>query len=160
MGWNYLSIPKLQRCSRWSLGINKWFHHTLYRACDYLSMLGLKETKPQQYKALTVYLIPGISFTSLFILNVTHLINKSVCIWIIVVSMHAYTMNMFIITFKDTSAIWKYITYHSDHTNDVDIIYLTIFGLQNKMMEMYLIIMDTRNHWWPLNAIFQVESKI
>ena len=42
MGWNYLSIPKLQRCNRWGLGIDKWFHLTLYRSCDYLSMLGLK----------------------------------------------------------------------------------------------------------------------
>ena len=42
MGWNYLSIPKLQRCNRWSLGMDKWFHPTLYWACDYLSMLGLK----------------------------------------------------------------------------------------------------------------------
>ena len=41
MGWNYLSIPKLQRCNRWSLGMDKWFHPTLYHACDYLSMLGL-----------------------------------------------------------------------------------------------------------------------
>ena len=23
MGWNYLSIPKLQRCNRWSLGMDK-----------------------------------------------------------------------------------------------------------------------------------------
>ena len=42
MGWNYLSIPKLQRCNRWSLGMDKLFHRTLYQACDYLSMLGLK----------------------------------------------------------------------------------------------------------------------
>ena len=42
MGWNYLSIPKLQRCNRWSLGMDKLFHPTHYRACDYLSMLGLK----------------------------------------------------------------------------------------------------------------------
>ena len=42
MGWNYLSIPKLQRCNRWSLGTDKKFHLTLYQACDYLSMLGLK----------------------------------------------------------------------------------------------------------------------
>ena len=42
MGWNYLSFPKLQRCNRWSLGMDKWFHPTLYQACDYLSMLGLK----------------------------------------------------------------------------------------------------------------------
>ena len=42
MGWNYISIPKLQRCNRWSLGMDKYFHSTLYWACDYLSMLGLK----------------------------------------------------------------------------------------------------------------------
>ena len=42
MGWNYLSIPKLQRLHRWSLGMDKYFHLTLYRACDYLCMLGLK----------------------------------------------------------------------------------------------------------------------
>ena len=39
--WNYLSIPKLQRLHRWSLGMEKWFHPTLYRACDYLSILEL-----------------------------------------------------------------------------------------------------------------------
>ena len=37
MGWNYLSIPKLQRCNRWSLEMD-----TLYNGCNYLSMLGLK----------------------------------------------------------------------------------------------------------------------
>ena len=42
MGWNYLSIPKLQRCNRWSLGMDMQFHLTLYQACNYLSMLGLK----------------------------------------------------------------------------------------------------------------------
>ena len=42
MGWNYLSIPKLQRCSRWSLGMDKWFHPTLYNGCNYLSILCLK----------------------------------------------------------------------------------------------------------------------
>ena len=44
MGWDYLFIPKLQRCNRWSLGMDTWFHPTLYRACDYLSVLGLKLT--------------------------------------------------------------------------------------------------------------------
>ena len=42
MGWNYICIPKLQRCSCWSLGMYKQFYLTLYWACDYLSMLGLK----------------------------------------------------------------------------------------------------------------------
>ena len=42
MGWNYLSIPKLQRLHHWSLGMDKLFHPTLLWACNYLSMLGLK----------------------------------------------------------------------------------------------------------------------
>ena len=42
MGWNYLSIPKLQRLHRWSLGMDRQFHSTLYNGCYYLSMLGLK----------------------------------------------------------------------------------------------------------------------
>ena len=42
MGWNYLSVPKLQRLHRWSLGMDKLFHPTLYNGCDYLSMLGLR----------------------------------------------------------------------------------------------------------------------
>ena len=42
MEWNDLSIPKLQRCNCWSLGMDKSFHPTLYCACDYLCMLGFK----------------------------------------------------------------------------------------------------------------------
>ena len=42
MGWNYLSIPKLQRLHRWSLGMDKLFHPIHYNGCNYLSMLGLK----------------------------------------------------------------------------------------------------------------------
>ena len=42
MGWNYLSIPKLQRWNRWSLGMDKKFHSTLSWACNCFSMLGLK----------------------------------------------------------------------------------------------------------------------
>ena len=42
MEWNYLYIPKLQRLHRWILGMDKQFHPTHYRTCDYLSMLGLK----------------------------------------------------------------------------------------------------------------------
>ena len=36
--WNNLFIPKLQRCNRWCLGMDKLFHVTLY--CDYFSMVG------------------------------------------------------------------------------------------------------------------------
>ena len=42
MGWNYLSIPKLQWCSHWNLGMDKPFHPTHYNGCNCLSMLGLK----------------------------------------------------------------------------------------------------------------------
>ena len=42
MGWNNLSIPKLQRLHRWSLGMDKLFHPTSYNGCNHLSMLGLK----------------------------------------------------------------------------------------------------------------------
>ena len=42
MGWNYLSIPNLQRSNRWSLRMDRYFHLTLYKACTYLSMLGWK----------------------------------------------------------------------------------------------------------------------
>ena len=42
MGWNYLSIPKLQRLHRCSLGMDTQFHPTLYWACNSFSMLGLK----------------------------------------------------------------------------------------------------------------------
>ena len=64
MGWNYLSIPRLQRCIRWSLGIDKYFHPTLYWACDYLSMVGLKlnhaETGLQGPVESCHYVIEGI----------------------------------------------------------------------------------------------------
>ena len=42
MGWNYLSIPKLQHCHRWYLGMDKYFQPTLYWTYDYLFMLALK----------------------------------------------------------------------------------------------------------------------
>ena len=42
MGCNYLSLPKHQRCNRWSLEMDKWFHPTLYNGCNHLSLPGLK----------------------------------------------------------------------------------------------------------------------
>ena len=42
MGWNYLSIPKLQRLHCWSLGINIYFIPTYCNGCNYSSMLRLK----------------------------------------------------------------------------------------------------------------------
>ena len=42
MGWNYLCILKLQLCNRRSLEKDTLYHPTLYWACLYLSMLGLK----------------------------------------------------------------------------------------------------------------------
>ena len=40
--WNYFSIPKVQRCFRLSLRIEKLLRSTLYWVCDYLFMLGLQ----------------------------------------------------------------------------------------------------------------------
>ena len=42
VGWNYLSIPKLQLFHCWSFGMDRSLHPTLYRTCNYLSILGLK----------------------------------------------------------------------------------------------------------------------
>ena len=42
MRWNYLPVPKLQWLYRWSLGMDKQYHPTLYNGCNYLSMLGSK----------------------------------------------------------------------------------------------------------------------
>ena len=42
MGWYCLSVPKLQRCKRWCLGMDKQYHPTLYWTCNYLSMIGSK----------------------------------------------------------------------------------------------------------------------
>ena len=39
--WKYISVPSLQWCSHWSLGMDKSFHLTFYWTC-YLPMLGLK----------------------------------------------------------------------------------------------------------------------
>ena len=38
MEWNYLSIPKLQRCNRWSFVMDKSFHRTLYWPCNNVFM--------------------------------------------------------------------------------------------------------------------------
>ena len=41
MGWNNVSIPKLQRYNRWSLGMDKYFIPHFTWAFNYLSMAGL-----------------------------------------------------------------------------------------------------------------------
>ena len=42
MGWNYLSIPKVQQCNRWIQGMDNWWHSTLYDGFHHLTMLGFK----------------------------------------------------------------------------------------------------------------------
>ena len=42
VGWNCLSIPKLQWLHHWSLGMDTSFYPTLYNGWNYSSMLGLK----------------------------------------------------------------------------------------------------------------------
>ena len=50
VGSNYLSIPKLQRCNRLSLGKDKQFHPILFWPCDYLAMLRFKLTHVRKMK--------------------------------------------------------------------------------------------------------------
>ena len=64
MEWYYISIPKLQRCNRWSLWIYKSFHPTLYRTWDYLSILRLKlihvnKTGPSDVKIMILFVTKG-----------------------------------------------------------------------------------------------------
>ena len=40
VGWNCLSIPRLQWCNHWILGMGKYSRATFYWTCDYLSKLG------------------------------------------------------------------------------------------------------------------------
>ena len=52
--WNYLSIPKLERFYRWSLGMDT----TLYYGCTYFSMLGILRSQHQMgsvYNPLSHY---------------------------------------------------------------------------------------------------------
>ena len=42
LGWNFLSIPKLQRLHRWSLRMDNQFHPTLCNVCDYLCMMDVQ----------------------------------------------------------------------------------------------------------------------
>ena len=39
-------VYQLQRCDCWRLGMDKWFHPTLYNGYNYLSTLGFKLVKP------------------------------------------------------------------------------------------------------------------
>ena len=42
--WEEITYPFLNfnGSNRWNLGMDKWFHPTVYNGCNYLSMLGLK----------------------------------------------------------------------------------------------------------------------
>ena len=79
VGLNYLCIPNLdlQRYNHWYLGIDKQFHPTFYRACDYLSMLGLKlfhfiKSDPSsQIKLTLVWLQCGMYTLMWFLITMT-----------------------------------------------------------------------------------------
>ena len=65
VGWNYLSSPKLQRCSCWSLGMNMWFHPTLNWACNDLTIpfnkIVFSWNEPEQTRWFNwVYLLTSI----------------------------------------------------------------------------------------------------
>ena len=62
--WKYLFIPKLQRCSRWSLGTDKYFHSILYWACDYLFMpiINVSKRGPRNYIKQCYLSMLGLTF--------------------------------------------------------------------------------------------------
>ena len=70
MGWHYLSIPKLQRCNRWSLGMDTLFHPTHYNGCNYLSVLRLK----------LIHVIKGANGVVLDILSNPELFRRLPCL--------------------------------------------------------------------------------
>ena len=61
VGWNYLSITKLQRCNRCSLGIDKLCHFTRYNGCNYLTMMGLKLNRVNKRRHKAQYSLPNLS---------------------------------------------------------------------------------------------------
>ena len=69
MGWNYLSIPKLQQGTRWSL-MEKWIHHTLYNGCNDLSMHGLNLIYVSKRSLWTYTLRYAYFCVSIYILTV------------------------------------------------------------------------------------------
>ena len=84
MGWNYLSIPKLQRLYRLSLGMDKYFHPTLYWACDYLSMLGLKLNHvSKRGHSRQCYVMPKIEHQSISS-HLSYLINSDIELYAII----------------------------------------------------------------------------
>ena len=72
------SIPKLQRCHRWILGMDKWFHATLYNGCNDLFMvrwklihvceMGPRSSITSAKQSIILYIFDGIySITIYFI---------------------------------------------------------------------------------------------
>ena len=59
VGWNYLSISKLQRPNRWYLGDDNLFHPAFYYGWNYLSMMVLKLIHDIVKRA------PGVPFTNI-----------------------------------------------------------------------------------------------
>ena len=61
MGWNYLSIPKLQWIHRWGLEMDTSFHPVRYDWCNYLAILGwLNLHHVSKTCSWSVAVIPGV----------------------------------------------------------------------------------------------------
>ena len=67
---NNLSILKLQRLHRWSLGMGKYFHPTHHNGCNYLSILGIKLNRVRKRGHSLAGPIRTRSFMSNQIINV------------------------------------------------------------------------------------------
>ena len=116
VGWNYLSIPKLQRCKfGGSLEMDKWFHPTLYNVCNYVSMLGLKlihvnKSGPCRYQKSLSY--------------VTRHIGMYYCATVLQYRMLSYSVN------KVVRHLWRKGAWHSTGVQFAFVIWTTAASMQ------------------------------
>ena len=80
MRWICLSIPKLQWCSHWCLGLDKWLHPARYIRGIYLSILEMGLWGPWRSRATVIWQKDVhkkvlLSFASWYVLEHTILFN-------------------------------------------------------------------------------------
>ena len=129
MEWNNLSIPKLQRFHRWSLGMDKYFHPTLCNGCNYLPMRGFKLIQVSKrgpwYRDITL--------TYIFSLNKSTIICT--CIW-----KHAPQWNSITIHYGNIVNIQTRASYSEVFASDLVIISNNILKNPHELYEHITIL--------------------
>ena len=96
MGWNYLSIPKLQWLPSWSLGMDEWFHPAHQNGWNHLSILGLKLIQLSKWapcRVLNIYIFISIFICSMsVILWIGHTELKDWMTFIYIIWIDIYTL--------------------------------------------------------------------